>query len=328
MIMQNYKSTGKGENKMDDLLELLEKYPCYLKRNNQTMEEFLTANFKEYINDLKNSTKPDKNKLVGVEMCNMVEEKIQEIEENTHKLIEVFALYRTGKIIPASNAAFNIFDSMKPQLMCRYSSAYKKETYYRIRGGTDFPLERKELFHIPYTKNYLVGTERYSMPGHPCLYLASQSELCWYECRKPSQFAIAKFEIPQEANSNLKLIDFSEKLIPLKHTFFCWFHNESEEEKILIRKYLLKHIYSYPLRAACSVVVEHIGKSFIEEYIMPQMLLQWVLNDKDFDGIKYESCSSSDDVKSMGGHNLVLITNVVAGDLPHIQHLKLSLLKT
>lgn len=37
-------------------------------------------------------------------------------------------------------------------------------------------------------------------------------------------------------------------------------------------------------------------------------MLQWVLNDDDFDGIRYESCSSSDSVKGLEGHNLVLIT--------------------
>lgn len=199
---------------------------------------------------------------------------------------------------------------MKPQLMQRYSGAYRIENYYRIRGIDEvnpFPLERKELFHIPFNKNYLVGTERYSMPGHPCLYLASQAELCWYECGKPEKFALSRFDIPQSEDNYMKFIDFSEKLMPLMHSFFCWFHNEEDVEQV--RKYLLKYICTYPLRAACSVVVEHPGSRFIEEYTIPQLLLQWVLNDRDFDGIRYESCNSSDEVKCLGGHNLVLVTN-------------------
>ena len=107
----------------------------------------------------------------------------------------------------------------------------------------------------------------------------------------------------------MKFIDFSEQLIPLKSSFFNWFSNEKEESnKIALQNYFLKYIYTYPLRAACSVVAEHPGSSFIEEYILPQLLLQWVLNDDDFDGIRYESCSSSDNVKGLEGHNLVLIT--------------------
>ena len=96
------------------------------------------------------------------------------------------------------------------------------------------------------------------------------------------------------------------------HSFFCWFHNENDTEQV--RKYLLKYICTYPLRAACSIVAEHPGSRFIEEYIIPQLLLQWVLNDKDFDGIRYESCNSSEVVKSMGGHNIVLVTNIFDKD--------------
>ena len=61
-------------------------------------------------------------------------------------------------------------------------------------------------------------------------------------------------------------------------------------------------------------MVEHPGGRFIEEYIMPQLLLQWVINDEDFDGIRYESCSESDEVKSFSGHNIVLVTKEFDAD--------------
>lgn len=299
---------------MDKLLELLEKHRCHLRRGTQSMADFLDSDFRLYIQDVRESMNANDNPLVGDAMCDMVEAYIDEIESNAFKLVEVLKLYGSGKIVEASIRAFKVFDTMKPQLMQRYSGAYQLENYYRIRGigNSSFPLERKELFHIPFSKNYLIGTERYSMPGHPCLYLASQAELAWYECGKPKKFAIAKFSIPQEEENYLKFIDFSEKLMPLKHSFFCWFHNE--EDKIAVRKYLFKYIYTYPLRAACSVVVEHHGARFVEEYIIPQLLLQWVRNDEDFDGIRYESCSRSDDVKSFGGHNIVLVTKQFDSD--------------
>lgn len=88
-------------------------------------------------------------------------------------LIEVLELYNDGKIVSASQKTFEVFNNMKSQLMQRYSGAYRLETYYRIHAINDddpFLMERRELFHIPLSKNYLVGTERYSMLGHPCLY--------------------------------------------------------------------------------------------------------------------------------------------------------------
>lgn len=294
---------------MDKLLRLLEKYRCYLKRGDRTSVDLLRENYSEYIKDVMASLAAEDNQLVGSEMCRMVSEQVETIEKNSNLLIEVLELYNRGKIVSASQKAFDVFENMKPQLMQRYSGAYRFENYYRIRRidhASPFPLERRELFHIPLTKNYFVGTERYSMPGHPCLYLASQAELCWYECGKPDKFAISRIDIPQGEDNYMKFIDFSEKLMPLMHSFFSWFHNEKDSEQV--RKYLLKYICTYPLRAACSIVVEHPGSRFIEEYIMPQLLLQWVLNDEDFDGIRYESCSPSDEVKSFGGHNIVLVT--------------------
>lgn len=300
---------------MDSLLELLENYRCHLKRGTMSTASFLQKNFQEYLSNVKAAAEPNLNPLLGSEMCFMVQARLTELEKHCNQIIDVLGLYGKGKIVPASVKAFRIFDSMKAQLMLRYSGAYRLERYYRIRPyshDNPFDLVRKELFHIPYNKNHLVGTERYSMPGHPCLYLASQAELCWYECGQPSKFAISKFDIPQAEDNYLKLIDFSEKLMPLKHSFFGWFHNEADKE--IVRQYLLKYICTYPLRAACSVVVEYPGSRFIEEYIIPQLLLQWVANDADFDGIRYESCNSFDDVKSFGGHNLVLVTKEFDAD--------------
>lgn len=291
---------------MDKILELLSKYNCDLIRGDKTTLEFLTENFTNYIVDLKKSIDISDNPLIGESVCKLLEEKIKDIELNCNALLNVLELYFDGNIIAASNKAFGVFERMKPEMMTRYSGAFKHETYFRIRSDISFPLERKEMFHIPTTKRHLVATERYSMPGHPCLYLASGPELCWYECGRPSKFTIAKFDIPQADNYFMKFIDFSEKLIPLSHAFVCWFYNEPEKNKV--ENYLLKHICTYPLRAACSVKVRNSSANFKEEYIIPQLLLQWVVDDDYFDGIRYESCSSHDDVKALGAHNIVLIS--------------------
>lgn len=291
---------------MDKLLEILESFRCHLQRDNKTMYEFLSANFTQYIVTLKEATSPSDNTLVGEEMCRMVEDKMAEIQSNADQLLEVLRLHESGRIIDASNKAFKTFDKMKAQMMQRYSGAFRRESYYRIRGSIDFATERKEMFHIPVSKRQLVKTERYSMPGYPCLYLASQAELCWYECGRPEQFTIARFDVPQEEDNYLRFIDFSEKLVPLKYSFLGWFYNEKDKQAV--REYLLKHICTYPLRAACSVATQYPKADFKEEYIIPQLLLQWVVHDDFFDGIRYESCSLNDEVKSMGGHNIVLVS--------------------
>lgn len=135
---------------MDSLLELLEKYRCHLKRNDKSVGDFLLENFNEYLKDIRNAINPKDNQLVGESMCEMVAEKICAIEENANKLVEVLQLYYHGKIVPASIKAFEVFESMKPQLMYRYSGAYHPEVYYRIRkiDKDPFPLERKWIIFL------------------------------------------------------------------------------------------------------------------------------------------------------------------------------------
>lgn len=293
---------------MDELLELLGRYDCHLKRDEKSMIDFLNNNFELYLEDLRKANVPEKNQLVGKEMCQKVNDVIDDVENNMQEIINVLEMYRLGNIIDASKKFFNIADKMKPYLMIDYTGNFHKDSYFRIRKVNEkqAKFERNEMFHIPLTKNYLIGTERYSMPGYPCLYLGTQIELCWYECGKPELFYVSKFEIPDEVDNTLKLIDFSQKSCELKHSFFCWFNNEKDKDKV--RKYLLKYLYTYPLRAACSVTVEHLEERVIEEYIIPQLLLQWIRKNKDFYGVKYESCKLSDEVRNIGGYNLVLLT--------------------
>lgn len=50
------------------------------------------------------------------------------------------------------------------------------------------------------------------------------------------------------------------------------------------------------------------GVSFKEEYIVPQLLLQWINSDTDFDGVKYETVSEFDETHGYGGANVVFVS--------------------
>jgi hypothetical protein len=55
-------------------------------------------------------------------------------------------------------------------------------------------------------------------------------------------------------------------------------------------EYMISYLICWPLLAACSICANHRGSSFVEEYIIPQLFLQW-LRDKalSVDGIRYFS---------------------------------------
>lgn len=89
-------------------------------------------------------------------MCQKVDDVIDEIKNNTKEIINVLKLYRLGNIVDASIELFDILDKMKPYLMIDYTGSFHKDSYFRIRtvGGEQEKIERKEMFHIPLTKNH------------------------------------------------------------------------------------------------------------------------------------------------------------------------------
>ena len=64
---------------------------------------------------------------------------------------------------------------------------------------------------------------------------------------------------------------------------------------------------SYPLVFACSIVNLNGNSAFKPEYVIPQMLTQWVYRHyDDIKGIKYFSCFDTDDTRVYNGFNIVM----------------------
>ncbi len=70
--------------------------------------------------------------------------------------------------------------------------------------------------------------------------------------------------------------------------------------KDVVEKYinlLVSHIICWPLIAACSIVRKDSNSKFAPEYVIPQMLLQWVMEYEDdngkIDGIRYFSAKKT-----------------------------------
>lgn len=146
-----------------------------------------------------------------------------------------------------------------------------KENFYRIRlHKENFPIEIDSFFHIPFEKRGLVKTQRFSIPGFPSLYLGSSVYLCWEELNRPN---INEFQaVRLTTKSSLKVIDLSPpKLV-----------NNLPDD-------LYKCLIIWPLVMACSVKVRNHEDTFKPEYIIPQLLLQWVRENEAIDGISYQT---------------------------------------
>lgn len=77
-------------------------------------------------------------------------------------------------------------------------------SFYRCRKGKI--TDRVEMLHIPLTQRSKVGTSRFSLPGIPCLYLASTSYCCWNELDHPGEMSVAGFRLT-EAGKKLKILN-------------------------------------------------------------------------------------------------------------------------
>ncbi len=198
------------------------------------------------------------------------------------------------------------------------------------------PYGRGRVFHTPYNLRSKVSTCRYSIAGYPSLYLGTSLDLCREEIHlNPHQdFALASiFKLERTVeyfNTNIQVIELGVKpqdFLNIEH------YNERHERRInnsLLENASVRAAYLlwYPLIAACSYISVSKKDPFAAEYIIPQLLMQWVrceigsqpgIEDEynQLIGIRYFSCASQK--ASETGFNYVFPTSgkQKSPDLPY-----------
>ena len=121
------------------------------------------------------------------EDANLTKEKlgkaIDNIKNTNQKILNTVDLVSKGKHAEASR---NMYSNLCAKPL--FTEPIKEGTiFYRMRTNEKKErFTRKDLFHIPLNKRGLVSTQRYSMPGYPCLYLGKSLAACWEEMNRPS----------------------------------------------------------------------------------------------------------------------------------------------
>lgn len=154
----------------------------------------------------------------------------------------------------------------------------KKTDLYRLRvADGNYPLDSRDLFHIPFQLREKVKTQRYSIPGLPSLYLSNSVFVAWEEMKRPSFNRIQAMRLSNQR-------DFS--LLDLTTDIFA--RNGQLVDNTSYGWQLLYKVMAWPLLAACSIKVKHSDDPFKPEYIILQLLMQWINKEK-VDGIRYSS---------------------------------------
>lgn len=197
---------------------------------------------------------------------------LDHIAHINQKLIESVELTYAGR--PAK--AYECISQIADRIQANTRKIQAGQSFYRMRKVEDSKEKRTidhvGMFHIPFSLRSIVLTQRYSMPGYPCLYLGETSFACWEELGRP--------------NLDSCMVSRVENTEP----FVVWDLRvpdirEWEESK----QQFINSLKRFPLVIACTFRTFNERAAFKPEYIVPQLLLELLQDNKEIHGIEYTS---------------------------------------
>jgi hypothetical protein len=268
---------------------LLKSRKCALPKERPANKDFIKYIHDEnnkFVQSIESLTGDDKLTQKILDSKKLILEQILAIE----KAIEEYFSGQPGKaytviekFIEANKKAFSKLYTL------RINSAHL-EGLFRIRSQDKGDFTRRQMFHIPFELRHKIISQRYSIPGYPCLYLGSSIYTCWNELQCPSfdDVYIARFVL----DSKLRILDLGltpANMVDLARLFAKT--NKENDKKLF--DYIYSKILFFPLLAACSIKVLYENEPFKPEYILPQIVLQYVRSHAEYiDGIRFFSMHS------------------------------------
>lgn len=249
------------------------------------------------------------------EIMNMLKNILPDVEANIHRILDVFKYYEGADPKRAQEEFDTIMDSLRSAMFISTMDDWNEidtsngkrytkfrltpgELFYRVRGvegtRTDIESNPDELFHIPLSKKALTNNERFSLAGFPSLYLATMLPLAWQESGYPQRYYYSEFQYLKMTRREKYIVFENEiRLLALYSPLeiYMWGIAIKHNDFALWLEAVRKCLMMYPLVMACAFV-NHSGKgAYKQEYIIPQMLMQWVQRNIDsVQGISYFTC--------------------------------------
>ena len=199
----------------------------------------------------------------------------QTIHKIRNKINQIWINYLYGRVNTASSQMQNLLKwKLDQATMLDYLSKEKAcHHLYRGRCSTK-PFDQIDAFyHIPFTMRYLIGNQRYSLSGIPCLYLAGSIPCVQAELNYPKTADLQLCSFHSLAPR--KLLDLSEGYQEL---------NQQEQDAAAF-------LYTLPLKLACSIwAKDNQQGSFKTNYVIPQLITATLYNmNTDLEGICFSS---------------------------------------
>ena len=152
--------------------------------------------------------------------------------------------------------------------------------------------EREDIFHVPFQHRHTVKTARYSIPGFPCLYLGGSLYACWEEMQRPclDSVFLSLFKIKKDVK--IFAVSFLSPSDVKSHLLRCANNNDAPNTSVLSQ--IAYFLSRWPLDLACSIPRKNENAPFHPEYIIPQLLLQWVIKTQKHDALCFRSVQICD----------------------------------
>jgi len=178
---------------------------------------------------------------------------------------------------------------------------------FRARWKSKFdPKDINEFYHVPFSKRHLVGSQRFSIPGLPLLYLGSsiltiEKEL---EAKESSDLEYSAFLPSYSHFYNYKIFDLKNSINNLLENNLPGImgadipFSYDGDDNTSFQPRFTQEIQSNILLQICTFPTE-LKSSFIPEYVIPQILTV-ALQEKGFNGLSFPSTKCFESLK--GNH--------------------------
>ena len=173
-----------------------------------------------------------------------------------------------------ASPGFYIDDILENYFLLRFQNEFAN--LYRMRISNN-SLSKEGLFHVPFELREWVATARFSIPGFPCLYFGTSLNVCWNEIKRDLENGENAYACRYQ---NCKPIAFVNLTIP-----DVFPDNIVDTDSHFVFRFLV----TYPFYLSCLVKVNETKHSFKPEYVLPQLLLQYVKKQDMLNGIIYSS---------------------------------------
>lgn len=209
---------------------------------------------------------------------------LKDIENDVLTLKEIYLNYVNGK----TELALSNFENIYKKILSENVLYLEDQIFFRGRRGS-VQLTKKDLFHIPFNKRYLISNQRYSLSGRPILYLGYNADVVLREITediskdKIKEIYLSAFSLKEQ----VKAFDFTSDSFYNYMESYLYASDTIGVE--VSNKKIRKLIRQMNIINCCSFPRRHRGfDQFCEEYVLPQ-LLAIIINKQEFQAIIYKS---------------------------------------